>query len=227
MMAGFVDPEACSLPDLKHLRMADYEFVYEPSDDTYLLVDTLHSEKALLDSLRPALAVELGVGSGCVSTALSTLLSPPPGMIMVDINPVAAATAVRTAEYNQVFTADAVICDLDQAFAMEGKIDVLLFNPPYVVTPTEEISESLIARSWAGGIDGREVLDRLLPRVSSLLSSKGIFYLIAIVENKPNDICDKLLASGMATAKIITQRRAKNELLMVIRSTKADLEALS
>jgi release factor glutamine methyltransferase len=50
---------------------------------------------------------------------------------------------------------------------LRGKIDILIFNPPYVVTPQEELEEAQrkkdIEASWAGGKDGIEVLLRLLP----------------------------------------------------------------
>ena len=40
-----------------------------------------------------------------------------------------------------------------------------------------------IEASWAGGVRGREVMDRIFPVVSTLLSDKGIFYLVIVKEN--------------------------------------------
>jgi len=140
--------------------------------------------------------------------------------MMTDINPIAAETCAKTAAQNKVPFQDVVVMDLETAM-VKGKMDVLIFNPPYVDTPSEEIESSLIARSWAGGKDGREVLDRLLPKVSDLLSGGGAFYLIAIKENRPNEICKALVASGMYSASVIAARKAKNEELVVIKALKS------
>jgi len=37
--------------------------------------------------------------------------------------------------------------------------------------------------SWAGGIKGREVMDRFFPYVPELLSDHGMFYLVTVKEN--------------------------------------------
>lgn len=41
-----------------------------------------------------------------------------------------------------------------------------------------------IEASWAGGKNGREVIDRVLPVVARLLSDTGVFYMVIIKENK-------------------------------------------
>ena len=40
-----------------------------------------------------------------------------------------------------------------------------------------------IEASWAGGERGREVMDRIFPVVPTLLSDRGVFYLVIIKEN--------------------------------------------
>ena len=43
---------------------------------------------------------------------------------------------------------------------ISGKVDVLLFNPPYVVTSSEEVTElTALSLSWGGGGWGRGVSD--------------------------------------------------------------------
>ena len=48
------------LPDLDHLTMADFRHIYEPSDDTFLLMDALEADAASFQGLRPRVVVEIG-----------------------------------------------------------------------------------------------------------------------------------------------------------------------
>lgn len=48
------------MPDLNHLTMRDFYDIYEPSDDTFLLMDAIAADCATLRALRPRVAVEIG-----------------------------------------------------------------------------------------------------------------------------------------------------------------------
>ena len=70
-------PGACSYayPSLDHTRSADWETVYEPSEDTFLMEDALRGEAAWLRSRFPfgCVFAELGPGSGYLSAAFERL----------------------------------------------------------------------------------------------------------------------------------------------------------
>lgn len=96
-------------------------------------------------------------------------------------------------------------------------IDLLFFNPPYVPTPTEEITDSkIIVKSWAGGIDGREIIDRVFQNLDSILTENGVFYLLIVKENNPQKISSDLKILGFNTL-IIYERRIRGEHLFVLK----------
>eukprot|EP00967_Tisochrysis_lutea_P132402 scaffold231077_cov30-Tisochrysis_lutea.AAC.3 len=98
----------CELPELSHLSPADFDAVYEPSDDTFLLLDALASDVDCLLKQVPAVCLELGTGSGTIITGLAQILSragaPQSGTLFMatDLNPAAIAASVRTARSNRV-----------------------------------------------------------------------------------------------------------------------------
>jgi len=100
---------------------------------------------------------------------------------------------------------------------LAGLVDVVLFNPPYVPTPPEEVGSENIEAAWAGGIDGREVIDRLLPTVAELLAPRGRLYLVLVAENRPTDVAAALAATGLTKATRVKATRAKNESLSIWR----------
>lgn len=52
----------------------DFEFIYRPNDDSYLLVDTLIADSQAILQKQPGLICEIGCGSGFVISNLSAHL---------------------------------------------------------------------------------------------------------------------------------------------------------
>jgi release factor glutamine methyltransferase len=203
-------------PDLGHLKAADYQHIYEPAEDTFILLDALEKDEALLRGRSPCLCLEIGSGSGCVATFLAQLIGPTKTVVLcTDLNRRALLATQQTGLRNGV-KLETIRADLMYGLHMNGLVDVLVFNPPYVPTPSEEIASDGIVASWAGGKDGREVIDRLLPWVTTLLSPLGLFYLVAIRENRPQEIIDQLAQIGLRGEVVLT-RKAGSEHLCVIR----------
>ncbi|ELT92146.1 hypothetical protein CAPTEDRAFT_164291 [Capitella teleta] len=204
-------------PDISHLTSADYEDVYEPAEDSFLFLDALEQEKDKLHALRPSVCLEIGSGSGVVSTFLSSLLSHPAFFICTDINPRANAVTKLTAKKNGM-DVEALTTDLCLGLLprLQGQVDVVLFNPPYVVTPSHEVAQGGIEASWAGGERGREVMDRLFPIIPELLSPKGVFYLIIIKENDSDDI-SRIFADFGFSMESVLSRRSGPEFLSVLK----------
>lgn len=115
-------------------------------------------------------------------------LLPACAVFATDVNQSAAEATSATLKAHRVDSnAEIIVTDLVSGLAprLDGLVDLLIFNPPYVPTPDEEVARGGIASAWAGGFRGRRVVDRLLPLVSQLLSPKGEFLLIALPDNDP------------------------------------------
>ncbi|KAM4560058.1 methyltransferase N6AMT1 [Odontesthes bonariensis] len=204
-------------PVYSHAGRGDFQDVYEPAEDSFLLIDALEKDAGMLQQMSPHVCLEVGSGSGVVSAFLASVVGPSALYLCTDVNPAAAQCTAQTASCNSV-SLQPVITDLAACLLPQlcGKVDVLLFNPPYVVTPSEEVAGAGIEAAWAGGERGREVTDRFLPTVAQLLSTKGVFYLITIAENDPEDIIRILGQRGLKGESCLSTR-ARNERLSVLR----------
>lgn len=142
-------------------------------------------------------------------------------IMAVDINPSAIRATSQTLLNHGVHDVELCMMDLLGGLSSKwlGKIDVLLFNPPYVPTPDSEVHQNGIARAWAGGERGRRVIDRLLNQLPSLLSPSGELFLVTVSQNNPQEIIDQMKIRGF-TGELLSTRTADEEVLSIVHFTK-------
>ncbi|XP_008779458.1 methyltransferase N6AMT1-like [Phoenix dactylifera] len=200
--------------------------VYEPCDDSFALVDALLADRANLLQHKPRLCMEVGCGSGYVITSLALMLGEENSGVhyfATDINPHAVEVTRATLEAHGVH-AEIITTNIASGLhkRLAGMIDVVVVNPPYVPTPEEEVGCDGITASWAGGENGRKVIDRILPVVDELLSGKGWLYMVTLTANNPSQICRSMREKGYAS-RIIVQRSTEEESLHVIKFWREDI----
>ena len=83
-----------------------------------------------------------------------------------DINPHAAQIAAETLRRNKV-SGDIIRSHFTSCFGdrLHHRVDVLIFNPPYVPSPESELGRTDLIAALSGGEDGRVVTDEFLPCV--------------------------------------------------------------
>lgn len=214
-------------PDFSHLTTKDYEHIYEPAEDTFLLLDALEKDLTnILTIQKPLVAVEVGPGSGIILTALAKYTEA--FCIGIDISPFACKVSQKTSHVNGVSSSvDLINSNLFTAFK-SNSIDLVAFNPPYVPSRVNEnenfeaeikdCSESIVG-TWAGGIDGREVIDQFLGEIDRVLVPNGVVYLLLLKENNPQGIIDEMEEKNFI-AEIFMERRIIGEHLYVVKLIK-------
>ena len=218
-------------PSTSHVN---YDHIYEPSEDSYLLLDTLSAstETTFLHSRFPSnttapLVLEVGTGSGVVlalvtAHAMRIFGRSDVTTLGLDVNEFACAATVQTVQLSVkeakatslapgVFL-DCVCGDLTSAIRPRS-VDVLIFNPPYV--PSETVPATLSASDQTafdrdlrlsylatdGGADGMEVTNRLLDELPSILSERGIAYVLLCAQNQPEMVMARIKAWSTADGR--------------------------
>jgi len=79
--------------------------------------------------------------------------------------------------------------DLLTAFEMNARFDLILFNAPYLPAAEHE-AETWIGRSWAGGVNGRRVIDRFISQTQLHLNASGrVLLMQSTLANVEETIC--------------------------------------
>ncbi|NLE03808.1 MAG: methyltransferase [Crenarchaeota archaeon] len=143
--------------------------VYLPAEDSFFFAEKL----SLLDNF--ASVLDMGTGSGILAIVAAKKSR---NVVAIDLNPFAIRCANNNAKKNGVN--DKIQCfqgDLFSALNENVTFDLILFNSPYL--PSEESETNFwLGRSWAGGINGRNVIDKFILNVSSYLKKTGQILLL-------------------------------------------------
>ena len=125
--------------------------IYEPREDSYMFKQYLEG----LD-LEGNKALDMGTGSGILA---ETMLKQGADVTAVDINPEASKEIPDEVDF----------IESDLFENVEGKFDLIVFNPPYL-PGKEEIEGS---ETWKGGEEGTEITEEFMKQASDHLEEGG------------------------------------------------------
>ncbi|KAF8633594.1 hypothetical protein AX15_001387 [Amanita polypyramis BW_CC] len=142
--------------------------------------------------------------------------------LSTDVNAYACRCTRATGFCNNV-TIDCINASLADSllYRLKNAVDIVLFNPPYVPTDSEEALEAQeshgIEGAWAGGEHGMKITNLFLQVIREVLSPRGRFYLVALKANGIAGIRRRMLVDHGLQSDIILERRAGREHLFIIR----------
>jgi release factor glutamine methyltransferase len=196
--------------------------VYEPSEDTFLLIDTLEREYDFLKSQDLNLILEVGSGNGFPITFLSNLVGKNVFSLATDIN----RTATRFTKSVSLFNGS-IVDTLEGPFAdmfRENIFDLIISNPPYVPSlhKNHYEKEELIDFAWKGGEDGLEFFKILVNSIHKRLKNNGIFICLLLTSAWCKFYSENFdfLSSHFKEFSVVLSRKTPLESLVAIKFIK-------
>ena len=181
------------------------ENVYEPAEDTFLLAENLLVNKN-------DFVLDMGTGCGILGILAAKKAK---SVVAIDINPYAVCCAKMNAKLNGVERRMNILRgDLFQPIKEGEKFDIILFNSPYLPSESEE-RETWIEKAWAGGLGGRELIDRFLLEASKYLELEGRILLVQSTLSDADKTMQTLEKAGLLT-RVIAEEKVAFETIVVI-----------
>jgi release factor glutamine methyltransferase len=172
--------------------------VYEPSEDTFLLLKAALAETKPTDSV-----LEIGCGRGIICRHIAPKVR---AILATDINP----HAVRMARESDIPTIRA-----DLFKGIKAKFDLIIFNPPYLPTSDEERIDGWLNFALDGGQSGRETIKRFLDELEGHLAPGGRALLLISSLTGPIEVENMAAAKGWHLALVASEKHFFEELCVV------------
>jgi len=117
----------------------------------------------------------MGTGCGILAVLAAEKAK---SVVAVDVNPYALQCAAKNAESNGVKERiEFRRGDLFQPIKQNESFSLILFNAPYLPSEPDE-EKSWIGKAWAGGQNGRKIVDRFVMDAPKFLAAGGRIQLV-------------------------------------------------
>ncbi len=196
------------------LKIYTHPQVYEPAEDTFLLLDAVHVEKN--DSV-----FEIGTGTGIIALSCAQKGAK---VVCSDINPYAISLVEKNIMQNKDVLNGAIearLGNLYNVLASDEQFDILLFNPPYLPTGLDERLDNggWFDISVDGGQTGLEITKVFLKGISKHLRPNGKGYFVFSTQSDKT-ILTRYIDTYRLHTKVISSLSFENETLEIHMITK-------
>ncbi|MDD1729049.1 MAG: methylase [Methanospirillum sp.] len=184
---------------LMHFQI-DQGQVYQPAEDTFLLLEAASQEIQVHDRV-----LEVGVGSGYISSHLRSLCR---FLVATDRNPHAAGMA---------YSSGVPVVLTDLSAGLVGPFDLILFNPPYLPTDPAERIDDWLELALDGGCTGRDVIARFLQEIPEVLAPKGRVLLLISSLTGMRETAQMIQVTGWNYCEVARDVVDGGEILQILR----------
>lgn len=187
--------------------------VYEPSDDTFLLIDVIKKE---IDCTEKPDVLEIGCGTGIISILLSKSGC---NVVASDISDDAIELTKTNAKINN---AKLKVVKSNLLESIKGRFDYIIFNPPYL--PEDEydfLMPKETKMSVVGGKKGNEVIIEFLKQAKEHLKPRGSIFIVISSLSNIEEIMS-CASKNKLEGKILATKRFFFEEICVIEFKKQD-----
>ena len=198
------------------LKLAVDRRVLIPRPETELLVEIVAARK-------PATVVDVGTGSGCIALALAQRL-PAAEVTAVDMSSDALAVAKANAgRYDFKNFTRLLEGDLLSIFPDGFTVDAIVSNPPYIASGDSaqlprEVKDFEPAQALFAGVDGLEVIRRLILEAKRFLSPNG-FVALEIGAGQCAAVAKLLESAGYKVAQVEKDLQGHERVIVAVAQT--------
>ena len=198
------------------LKLAVDRRVLIPRPETELLVEVVAARK-------PATVVDVGTGSGCIALALAQRL-PAAEVTAVDVSPDALAVAKANADRCDFKNFTRLLqSDLLSIFPDSFTVDAIVSNPPYIASGElaqlpREVKDFEPAQALFAGVDGLEVIRRLVLEAKRFLSPTG-FVALEIGAGQCAAVTQLFESAGYQVAQVEKDLQGHERVIVAVAQT--------